>query len=121
LNHTDVNDTQRLRTLTQLARVLLQAVGTPPTFLIHQDRGEPSAASDHLLRLSSPLAPDVEAVLAAEPPAAAGTHPPPLPRHHIRPPPPRTPRLPPPGRPPPPQAPLSLQGRGWGRGRRNRP
>src|SRR5712691_8812837 len=51
LNHTDVTDTKRLQTLTHLSRVLLTAVGTPPTFLLHSDRREPSPAAGHLLRV----------------------------------------------------------------------
>src|SRR6266568_679154 len=35
LNHTDVSDTKRLQTLTNMSRALLTAVGTPPTFLVH--------------------------------------------------------------------------------------
>src|SRR6266702_7523770 len=76
LNHTDVADTKRLQTLANLSRVLLTAVGTPPTFLIHSDRREPSPAARHLLRVYPPLAPEVEALLAAEPPAESGTQPP---------------------------------------------
>src|SRR6266567_7437757 len=76
LNHTDVSDTKRLQTLTNLSRVLLTAVGTPPTFLIHSDRREPSPAAGHLLRVYPPLAPEVEALLAAEPPPDSGTQPP---------------------------------------------
>src|SRR6266852_7247137 len=67
LNHTDVSDTKRLQTLTNLSRVLLKAVGTPPTFLIHSDRREPSPTAGHLLRVFSPLAPEIEALLEAEP------------------------------------------------------
>src|SRR6266849_8388664 len=67
LNHTDVSDTKRLQTLANLSRVLLTAVGTSPTFLIHTDRGEPSPAAGHLLRVYPPLAPEVEALLEAEP------------------------------------------------------
>src|SRR6266851_47490 len=67
LNHTDVSDTKRLQTLTNLSRVLLTAVGTPPTFLLHEDRREPSPAAGHLLRVYPPLAPEVEALLEAEP------------------------------------------------------
>src|SRR5713226_3727768 len=51
LNQTDVSDTKRLQTLTNLSRVLLTAVGTPPTFLVHSDRREPSPAAGHLLRV----------------------------------------------------------------------
>src|SRR5712692_5135675 len=67
LNHTDVSDTKRLQALTHLSRALLTAVGTPPTFLIHQDRREPSPAAGHLLRVYPPLAPEVEALLEVEP------------------------------------------------------
>src|SRR5216683_7772012 len=77
LNHTDVSDTKRLQALTNLSRVLLKAVGTPPTFLIHSDRREPSPAAGHLLRVYPPLAPEVEALLAAEPPANGDLQPPP--------------------------------------------
>jgi hypothetical protein len=77
LNHTDVSDTKRLQALTNLSRALLKAVGTPPTFLIHSDRREPAPDAGHLLRLYPPLATEVEALLAAEPPAA----PPPLARN----------------------------------------
>src|SRR6266571_3905469 len=57
-------------------RVLLTAAGTPPTFLIHENRREPSPAAGHLLRVYPPLAPEVEALLAAEPPPDSGTQPP---------------------------------------------
>src|SRR5713101_7588832 len=67
LNHTDVSDTKRLQALTNLSRVLLTAVGTPPTFLVHSDRREPDPAAGHLLRVYPPLAPEVEALLEAEP------------------------------------------------------
>src|SRR5712692_3961445 len=67
LNHTDVSDTKRLQALTNLSRVLLKAVGTLPTFLIHSDRREPSPTAGHLLRVYPPLPPEVEALLAAEP------------------------------------------------------
>src|SRR5712692_3948440 len=77
LNHTDVSDTKRLQALTNLSRVLLTAVGTPPTFLIHSDRREPAPTAGHLLRVYPPLPPEVEALLAAEPPADARTQPPP--------------------------------------------
>jgi hypothetical protein len=79
LNHTDVSDTKRLQTLTNLSRVLLTAVGTPPTFLIHSDRHEPAPTAGHLLRVYPPLTPEVEALLEAEPPAEAGAQPPPPP------------------------------------------
>jgi hypothetical protein len=77
LNHTDVSDTKRLQTLTNLSRVLLKAVGTPPTFLVHSDRREPSPAAGHLLRVYPPLTPEVEALLEAEPPANGDLQPPP--------------------------------------------
>src|SRR5712692_7654553 len=79
LNHTDVSDTKRLQTLTNLSRVLLTAVGTPPTFLIHSDRREPAPPPGPLLRVSPPLPPEVEALLETEPPADAGAAPPPPP------------------------------------------
>src|SRR6266568_6769983 len=66
LNHTDISDTKRLQTLANLSRVLLKAVGTPPTFLIHEDRREPSPAAGHLLRVYPPLPPEVETLLEAE-------------------------------------------------------
>src|SRR6266568_494813 len=77
LNNPEAINTQRLQALTHLSRVLLTAVGTPPTFLIHEDRREPSPAAGHLLRVYPPLAPEVEALLEAEPPADSGTQPPP--------------------------------------------
>src|SRR6266849_9390117 len=77
LNHTDVSDTKRLQALTNLSRVLLTAVGTPPTFLIHSDRREPAPAAGHLLRVYPALASEVEALLAAEPPANGDLQPPP--------------------------------------------
>jgi hypothetical protein len=77
LNNPDAIDPHRLRALTALSRVLLKAVGTPPTFLIHSDRREPSPAAGHLLRVYPPLAPEVEALLAAEPPANDDLPPPP--------------------------------------------
>src|SRR5712692_5745676 len=73
LNHTDVSDTKRLQALTNLSRVLLKAVGTPPTFLLHEDRREPAPAAGHLLRVYSPLGPEVEALLEAEPNAQPPT------------------------------------------------
>src|SRR5216684_3636604 len=77
LNHTDVSDTKRLQTLTNLSRVLLKAVGTPPTFLIHSDRREPAPAAGHHLRVYPPLPLEVEALLEAEPPPDTATQPPP--------------------------------------------
>src|SRR5712691_11254283 len=77
LNNPDAIDTKRLQALTALSRVLLKAVGTPPTFLVHSDRREPSPAAGHLLRVYPPLAPEVEALLAAEPPATGDLQPPP--------------------------------------------
>jgi hypothetical protein len=56
---------------------LLKAVGAPPTFLVHSDRREPSPAAGHLLRIYPPLTPEVEALLAGEPPADLGSQPPP--------------------------------------------
>src|SRR2546428_1122315 len=76
LNNPEAINTKRLQALTALSRVLLTAVGTPPTFLIHEDRREPSPAAGHLLRVYPPLAPEVEALLAAEPPPDSGTQPP---------------------------------------------
>jgi hypothetical protein len=67
LNHTDVSDTKRLQTLTNLSRALLKAVGTPPTFLIHSDRREPAPTAGHLLRVYPPATPEGEALLEAEP------------------------------------------------------
>src|SRR5713101_3367555 len=49
LNNPDAIDTHRLQALTALSRALLKAVGTPPTFLVHSDRREPSPAAGHLL------------------------------------------------------------------------
>src|SRR6266704_590726 len=77
LNAPEAIDTHRLQALTALSRVLLKAVGTPPTFLVHADRREPSPAAGHLLRVYPPLPPEVEALLAAEPPADSDTQPPP--------------------------------------------
>src|SRR5438093_740673 len=77
LNDPEAIDTKRLQALTALSRVLLKAVGTPPTFLVHSDRREPSPAAGHLLRVYPPLTLEVEALLAAEPPADADTQPPP--------------------------------------------
>src|SRR5437660_309389 len=42
LNYPDAIDTKRLQALTALSRVLLKAVGTPPTFLVHSDRRAPA-------------------------------------------------------------------------------
>src|SRR5712691_4313121 len=77
LNNPEAIDTHRLQALTALSRVLLKAVGTPPTFLVHADRRAPAPAAGHLLRVYPPLPPEVEALLAAEPPADADTQPPP--------------------------------------------
>src|SRR5713226_2681557 len=77
LNTPDAIATPRLQSLTALSRALLKAVGTPPTFLIHSDRREPSPAAGHLLRVYPPLAPEVEALLATEPPAKDDLQPPP--------------------------------------------
>src|SRR5712692_1415296 len=77
LNNPDAIDTKRLQALTALSRALLKAVGTPPTSLVHSDRGEPSPAAGHLLRLYPPLPPEVETLLEAEPPAEFTTQPPP--------------------------------------------
>src|SRR5437660_628729 len=77
LNDPEAIDTHRLQALTALSRVLLKAVGTPPTFLVHSDRREPHPAAGLLLRVYPPLPPEVEALLAAEPPAHADTQPPP--------------------------------------------
>jgi hypothetical protein len=68
LNDPEAIDTKRLRAFNQLAQTLLKAVGTPPTFLVHRDRRDPPASVDHLLRVYPPLSPEVEALLAAEPP-----------------------------------------------------
>jgi hypothetical protein len=67
LNNPDAIDTKRLHALANLSRALLKAVGTPPTFLIHEDRREPSPAAGHLLRVYPPLPPEVAALLEAEP------------------------------------------------------
>src|SRR5947208_12106032 len=77
LNDPEAIDTHRLQALTALSRVLLKAVGTPPTFLVHSDRREPHPAAGHLLRVYPPLPPAVEALLAAEPPADDDCQPPP--------------------------------------------
>src|SRR2546425_8077738 len=77
LNNPDAIDTKRLQALTALSRALLKAVGTPPTFLVHSDRREPSSAAGHLLRVYPPLPAEVEALLAAEPPADDDRQPPP--------------------------------------------
>src|SRR5437899_385009 len=77
LNDPQAIDTKRLHALTALSRVLLKAVGTPPTFLVHSDRREPAPAAGHLLRVYPPLPPEVEALLAAEPPPNADLQPPP--------------------------------------------
>src|SRR6266849_2323242 len=77
LNNPDAIDTHRLQALTALSRALLKAVGTPPTFLVHSDRREPCPAAGHLLRVYPPLPPEVEALLAAEPPATGDLQPPP--------------------------------------------
>src|SRR6266581_5043837 len=77
LNNPDAIDTKRLQALTALSRALLKAVGTPPTFLVHSDRREPSSAAGHLLRVYPPLTPEVEALLAAEPTATGDLQPPP--------------------------------------------
>src|SRR5438094_6147107 len=77
LNNPDAIDTKRIQALTALSCALLKAVGTPPTFLVHSDRREPSPAAGHLLRVYPPLTPEVEALLAAEPPADEDLQPPP--------------------------------------------
>jgi hypothetical protein len=74
LNDPDRIDTKRLQALNQLARTLLKAVGTPPTFLVHRDRRDPPASVGHLLRVYPPLAPEVEALLEAEPPPDPEAH-----------------------------------------------
>jgi hypothetical protein len=79
LNDPAAIDTHRLQALTALSRVLLKAVGTPPTFLVHSDRREPSPAAGHLLRIYPPSTPEVEALLAAEPPTDPGIQQPPPP------------------------------------------
>ena len=63
LNDPEAIDTHRLQALTALSRVLLKAVGTPPTFLVPSDRREPAPAAGHLLRVYPPLSPAVEALL----------------------------------------------------------
>src|SRR2546428_8842678 len=77
LNNPEAIDTHRLQALTALSRVLLQAVGTPPTCLVHSDRREPAPAAGHLLRVYPPLPPEVEALLPAEPPPNPDLQPPP--------------------------------------------
>jgi hypothetical protein len=66
LNDPERFDTKRLQVLTNLARVLLKAVGVPRTPEEPGDRSEPPPKSDHLLRIYPPLAPEVEALLAAD-------------------------------------------------------
>src|SRR3989442_14072647 len=86
LNNPDAIDTKRLQALTPLSRALLKAVGTPPTFLVHSDRREPSPAAGPLLRVYPPLPPEGEALLALEPPDQSTTQPPlppPPPPHEI--------------------------------------
>jgi hypothetical protein len=70
LNGPERFDTKRLQLLTNLARVLLKAVGVPRDSDGPLDRTEPSPESDHLLRIYPPIAPEVEALLDDDPPAA---------------------------------------------------
>jgi hypothetical protein len=86
LNQTDVSDTKRLQTLTNLSRALLKAVGTPPTFLIHSDRREPDPAAGHLLRLYHSESSDLETPLPAPPPDAPDPAPPLTPTPNPQPP-----------------------------------
>jgi hypothetical protein len=76
LNHADPADPRSLRAVSQLARVLLQAVGRPKdSFVPPPEDTEPEADAPHLLRVYRPLAFEIEALLAAEaaapPPAPA--------------------------------------------------
>jgi hypothetical protein len=86
INEPEFVDCKRLQAITNLARTLLRAVGTPShEYLEHSKRSEPAATTDHLLRIYPPLSPDVEALLEAElsaapdlpssPPTAAPTPP----------------------------------------------
>jgi hypothetical protein len=69
LNHADPADPRSLRAVSQLARVLLQAVGRPKdTFVPPAEDAEPEADAPHLLRVYQPLTPGIEALLAAETP-----------------------------------------------------
>src|SRR5438093_1068138 len=47
VNNAGPSDPRCLQAVTGLARVLLKAVGTPNTFLLHEDRSEPPADGDH--------------------------------------------------------------------------
>jgi hypothetical protein len=70
LNHADPADPRSLRAVSQLARVLLQAVGRPKdSFVPPAEDAEPEADAPHLLRVYQPLPPRIEALLAAETPA----------------------------------------------------
>jgi hypothetical protein len=72
LNHANPGDPRSLRAVSQLARVLLQAVGRPKdSFVPPAEDAEPEADAPHLLRVYPPLPPTVEALLAAEGPAPA--------------------------------------------------
>src|SRR5437899_9479190 len=58
LNDPEAIDTKRLQALTNLARVLLKAVGVPKDAEpVQSQHREPTAAEDCLLRLYPPLAP----------------------------------------------------------------
>jgi hypothetical protein len=76
LNHADPADPRSLRAVSQLARVLLQAVGRPKdSFVPPAGDAEPEAEAPHLLRVYPPLPPTVEALLAAEALASAARSP----------------------------------------------
>jgi hypothetical protein len=69
LNRPDDTDTKRLAVLTRACQLLLKAVGIPKEgHYTHADRGEPSPTADYLLRIYPPIHPEIEALLATEPP-----------------------------------------------------
>src|SRR2546428_7151894 len=80
LNDPEAIDTHRLQALTALSRVLLKAVSTPPTFLVHSDRREPPPPAGYLLRVYPPPPPPGQGPLPPPPPAPADPPPPPAPR-----------------------------------------
>src|SRR3954454_23343678 len=67
LNEPAPLDAPRLRALTGLARVLLQAVGRPKgTYEIHLDRSEPSTDEPCLVRIYPPEPSDIARLLDAD-------------------------------------------------------
>jgi hypothetical protein len=67
LNYANPADPRSLRAVTQLARVLLHAVGRPKdSYVPPTDDSEPAADAPHLLRVYPPVTSAMEALLAAE-------------------------------------------------------